>query len=136
MVGVCSTRNVDLVRRLGATDVVDYTKSAPYAGQAPFDAIYDCVGSKVADFLPLLASGGRFASCLPGPSLFANAALNLVRGKKVIPVLLRANAADLGVLDALKLKVEIDSRFPLTELGAAWERSRSGRVVGKVVIDV
>lgn len=140
VVGVCSTRNVELVRRLGAADVVDYTKSAPYTGQAPFDAIYDCVGSAPGDFLGLLTPKGRFASCLPGPAVFAHAALNPVRGRKVLPVLLNANAADLGVLDGLvakkQLEVVIDSRFPLTELAAAWARSSSGRVVGKVIVDL
>lgn len=140
VVGVCSTRNVELVRRLGATDVVDYTKSAPYAGQAPFDVIYDCVGSAPGDFLGLLTPKGRFASCLPGPGVFAHGALNLVRSRSVRPVLLNANAADLGVLDALvakgKLEVVIDSRFPLTDLTAAWARSASGRVVGKVIVDL
>ena len=72
--------------------------------------------------------------------MFAHAALNLVRSKKVLPVLLSPNAADLGVLDALvakkQLEVVIDSRFPLAELGAAWARSRSGRVAGKVIVEL
>lgn len=140
VVGVCSSRNIDLVSRLGATEVIDYTKPNAYAGQSPFDVIFDCVGNSAGDFLHLLTPAGRFASCMPGPGVFAHAALNLVRKQKVLPVMLKPNAADLGQLDALaakgQLQVIIDSRFPLTELGAAWERSRSGRVAGKVIIDV
>jgi len=54
--------------------------------------------------------------------------------------MLTSNAADLGVLDRLveagKLRVVIDSRYPLTDLRAAWERSLSGKAAGKIVIDV
>ena len=138
--GVCSAKNAELVRRLGAHHVIDYTQPDAWAGQPIFDVIYDCVGSSPGDFLPRLSAQGRFASCLPGPRLFAHAALNLVRSKKVLPVLLSPNAADLGVLDALvaspQLEVVIDSRFALAELGAAWLRSRSGRVVGKVIVEL
>ncbi len=140
VVGVCSARNAALVQRLGASEVIDYTKPDAYAGIAPFDVIYDCVGSSPGAFLPLLRPRGRFASCMPGPGVFAHAALNLVRAKKVLPVMLRPSAADLGVLDALvskgALEVTIDSRFPLADLGAAWARSMSGRAAGKIIVDL
>ncbi len=138
--GVCSPRNVELVKRLGAHEVIDHTKPDAWAGVAPFDAISDCVGSAPGEFLPRLTAKGRFASCLPRPAVFGHAALNLVRSKKVLPVLLKANAADLGVLDALveqgRLEVVIDSRFPFEQLGAAWKRSASGRAAGKIVVDL
>jgi NADPH:quinone reductase-like Zn-dependent oxidoreductase len=58
----------------------------------------------------------------------------------VTPVLLSPRAADLRVLDDLvrakKLKVVIDSHFPLAELQKAWERSISGRAAGKIIVDV
>lgn len=138
--GVCSARNAELVKRLGAHELIDYTKPDAYAGVAPFDAIFDCVGSKPGAFLPLLKPRGRFASCMPGPGVFGHATLNLMRGRKVLPVMLTPNATDLGELDALvkkgALEVVIDSRFPLAELGAAWARSASGRAAGKIVVDV
>jgi NADPH:quinone reductase-like Zn-dependent oxidoreductase len=138
--GVCSSRNVALVKRLGAHEVVDYTQPDAWRGVAPFDVIYDTIGSSPGEFLPRLVAHGRFASCLPGPAVLGHAALNLVRAKKVLPVLLTPNAKDLGVLDALaekgQLEVVIDSRFPFELLGAAWERSRTGRAAGKVIVDV
>jgi len=138
--GVCSGRNVELVRRLGAHEVIDYTKPDAWRDVAPFDVISDTIGSAPGEFLPRLTAQGRFSSWLPGPAVFGHAALNLVRAKKVLPVLLTPNARDLGVLDALvekgQLEVGIDSRFPFEQLGAAWERSRSGRATGKVIVDV
>jgi NADPH:quinone reductase-like Zn-dependent oxidoreductase len=140
VVGVCSGRNVDLVKSLGAHEVVDYTRPDAFAGQAPFDAVFDCVGGSPAPWLARMTPKGRFASCMPGPSVFLGQALNLVRGQRVRAVLLKANAPDLRALDALfeagKLRVVIDSRFKLADLRQAWERSLSGRSTGKIIVDV
>jgi len=137
--GVCSGKNAALVQRLGAHAVVDYTQPGGWNGVAPFDLVLDCVGVPVGESLARLVPGGRFASCLPSPAVFAHAVLNPVRSRKVAPVMLKGNAADLGVLDALasqgKLEVVVDSRFPAEHLAAAWERSRTGRVVGKVIVE-
>jgi len=141
VVGVCSGRNADLVLGLGAHETLDYTQPDPYRGQAPFDAVLDCVGSDHGAWLPLLKKkGGRYASCVPGPGVVARSLTNALCGQRVSPVLLRSNAADLQVLDGLwkagKLKVIIDSHHPLEKLSEAWERSKSGRSVGKIVIDI
>ncbi|MFZ5475418.1 MAG: NAD(P)-dependent alcohol dehydrogenase [Myxococcota bacterium] len=136
VVGVCSGRNAALVGELGAHEVLDYTQPDPYRGQAPFDLVYDCVGSAPGDFLPMVSAAGTFASCMPRPSVFAWAARNPLCSQQVRAVMLKANAADLRALDAMGLRVVIDSRYPLARVGEAWARSKSGRVVGKVVIDV
>lgn len=138
--GVCSGRNTELVRGLGAHEVIDYTQPDAYAGQAPFDVILDCVGGPYAPWLPRLRSDGHFASVVPGPAVIGRSLLNLVSGQKVHPVLLKANAADLALLDGLfaagKLRCVIDSHFSLDQLAQAWTRSISGRATGKIVIDV
>lgn len=140
VVGVCSGRNAALVRDLGAQEVVDYTQPDPYRGQAPFDVVLDCVSDNPFSFLPFLTGSGTYATTLPGPKVFLRSAINLISGRKARPVLLKSNAPDLAFLDGLftagKLKVVIDSRYPLSELGAAWTRSISGRAVGKLVVEV
>jgi NADPH:quinone reductase-like Zn-dependent oxidoreductase len=138
--GVCSARNAEFVRSLGAHEVVDYAAPRAWAGVAPFHAILDCVGEPIPPQLARLVPGGRFASCLPGPGVFLHAALNPVRSRKVSAVMMQANAADLAVLDELaeagKIRVHVDSRFPLEQLGEAWARSRTGRAVGKIVVEL
>lgn len=138
--GVCSARNVELVRGLGAQAVIDYTRPDAFAGAGPFDVVLDCVAADAPRWLPLLVDGGRYASTLPSPALFARAAFNALAKKTVHAVLLKTNAADLAALDALwaagQLRVVIDSRFRLERLADAWRRSMSGRVAGKVVVDV
>ena len=65
---------------------------------------------------------------------------NPLFGKGVFPVLLKSRAADLALLDrwfeAGRLRVVIDSRFPLAKLAEAWTKSITGRSAGKIVIDV
>lgn len=138
--GVCSGRNVELVRGLGAHAVIDYTQQDAFAGAGPFDVVLDCVGADAARWLPLLVDGGRYASTLPSPGLFARGAFNALASKKALPVLLKPNASDLAALDSLyadgKLRVVVDSRFPLERLADAWTRSMSGRAAGKIVVDV
>jgi NADPH:quinone reductase-like Zn-dependent oxidoreductase len=140
VVGVCSARNAPLVSSLGAQEVVDYTKPDPFRGQAPFDIVLDCVGGSPFRWIALLARGGRYASIMPGPGVFLRGIVNPLASRKVRAVLLKSSAADLRVLDQLveagKLRVVIDSRYPLAELRAAWERSMSGRTVGKIVVDL
>ena len=140
VVGVCSAKNAALVRELGADDVVDYAAPDPYRGQAPFDIILDCVAHDPKPFLPLLTDKGHYASTIPGATTFLRAAGNLFGGKKIHAVMLKTRGRDLAVLDRLveaeKLRVVIDGHFPLADLKKAWERSLTGRAVGKIVIDV
>jgi NADPH:quinone reductase-like Zn-dependent oxidoreductase len=140
VIGVCSTRNVELVRGLGAKEVIDYSKSDAFAGLAPVDLVLDCVDGNAAPYLPHIAAGGRYASPVITPGLLAKQVLNPLARVKELMVMLKPNAADLGVLDRLwkhgQLKVVIDSTFPLEKLGEAWAKSISGRSVGKLVVEV
>lgn len=140
VVGVCSGRNTELVASLGAHEVIDYTKPDAYRGQAPFDVVFDCVGGSPWPWLARLAPRGRYASPMPGPTTLLRSLLNPLTRKKVRAVMLKTNADDLRILDRLveagALRVVVDSRYPLEGLRAAWERSKSGRATGKIVIDV
>ena len=141
VVGVCSGRNAELVRSLGAHEVVDYTAQDAFAGQAPFDVIYDCIGGgRLGEWTARLTPTGRYATPMPGGSAILRQLLNPVCGRKVRAVMLDANAADLETLDRLyadgQLKVVVDQRFPLPQLADAWRASIAGRTRGKLVIDV
>ena len=138
--GVCSTRNVELVRSLGAHEVVDYKSSNPWSGVTqPFDCIFDTVGSSPGDYLSKLTRRGVFASCLPMPAVFAHAALNTLRARRVRPVLLSVRPYDLGVLDELAvrglLRAVIDARYQAEQLAQAWAHSAAGHAAGKIVVD-
>jgi NADPH:quinone reductase-like Zn-dependent oxidoreductase len=64
---VCSTRNVDMVRRLGADHVVDYTSDDVVTGGARFDVMLDNVGNRTAvECRSVLRPGGRYVA-VSGP---------------------------------------------------------------------
>jgi NADPH:quinone reductase-like Zn-dependent oxidoreductase len=140
VVGVCSTRNVAFVERLGADAVLDYTQPEPYAGQLPFDVVLDCVSDNPGAFLPMLTPRGHYAAVLPGPRVIARSLLNVLRGRQAHAILLRRSALDLRLLDGLweqgRLRVAIDAVYPLEHLAEAWRRSMTGRAVGKIVVEV
>jgi len=138
--GVCSARNAELVASLGAEEIIDYTKPDAFAGKGPWDMILDCVGGSPSAWTCGLVEGGRFASCMPGPSVFARAALNVFTSRRVRAVMLKPSATDLMALDVMfeegMLRAVIDSRYPLSKLADAWERSKSGRAAGKIVVEI
>lgn len=64
---VCSTRNVDMVRALGADTVIDYTRDDVIAGGARFDVVLDNVGNRTPrEIRSILVPGGRYVA-VSGP---------------------------------------------------------------------
>lgn len=140
VVAVTSAKNSELVRSLGAHETLDYNQPDVFAGQAPFDVIYDCIAGDPGKYMGMLVPTGRYLSCMPGAAVFAYAAFNFARSKHVGAVMMKANAKDLDTLNGLyergQLRVLIDAHFPLEQTKQAIEKSMGGRAVGKIVIDV
>ncbi len=139
-VGVCSTRNVALVRSLGAETVLDYTQGDPLAqarALAPFQVIMDCVGGyRGAACRALLARGGRHVMiAAEGPRESLNILVppfssRLVLGRPTAPRLR-------GIVDAVAggaLRVAIAETMPLHDAERALALSRSGRMTGKIIL--
>ena len=148
--GVCSTRNVELVRSLGADHVIDYTRDNFTEGNERYDLILDNVGSQgflgMEDVMKpggiIVVVGGSKKGPFLGP-------IKRVVWSKLVgsfietPVkffLARVNKADLELLAGLvregKLKSVIDRRYPLEETAAALEYLGVGHARGKVVVTV
>ncbi|MBI5610712.1 MAG: NAD(P)-dependent alcohol dehydrogenase [Deltaproteobacteria bacterium] len=137
--GVCSARNVKLVEELGAT-AVDYTQEgwqASIAAAGPWDVIVDGVGTASYPAplcLGWLAKDGAHVMVVPKGLDFWRV---VVPGRSHT-VLTRATTERLQPLVAAladgSLRVVIQERVPLAEAQRAHELSRSGKVVGKVVL--
>jgi NADPH:quinone reductase-like Zn-dependent oxidoreductase len=144
--GVCSTANVDLVRAIGADDVLDYTRQDVTRSGKFFDVILDAAAFRpVSDYLRILAPEGRYVmvggatrrmlqTMLRGP-------LVRLRSKRRLEFLLsRSNARDLARLRDLvatgAIAPVIDRRFDLHEVPDAMRYLEAGRSRGKVVIRV
>jgi NADPH:quinone reductase-like Zn-dependent oxidoreductase len=140
--GVCSAANADLVRSLGAAEVIDHAAADFTAGTARWDVVLDVVGgSDPARCRRVLAPGGRHVFAAFGVREMAwMGATALGRGRRVICGLSLATRRDLDEVAAMlrdgALRPVIGRRFPLEEIVAAHRHVETGRKRGSVVIEM
>lgn len=139
---VCSGRNAELMRRLGAEHVIDYTQTPDLRGPRPYDLILDLiVRAPLRQLLGFLAGDGIYVCSLPSASRIAAAfLLPLVSRRRVRIAAVKSRGADLDELsrqcEAGQLRPVIDKRFDLSELAAAHAYSQKDHTVGKIAIRV
>lgn len=139
--GVCSTRNLDFVRELGADALIDYTQGDYRKTAGEFDIVFDVTSYETPlTCKALLGRHGHFISTGgQGVSMMATPFYRLL-GKKAGTVVVESYRQDLDTLADMveqgALKPIIDSVYPLSDSEGAYERNRSGRCRGKVVIEV
>jgi NADPH:quinone reductase-like Zn-dependent oxidoreductase len=146
--GVTSTRNLEMVRSIGADHVIDYTKEDFTKKGQQYDIIFDAVGNRsVSDLQRALSPNGR-AVVAGFTSLFLLFQAILLgawvskRGTKQIGIMPTAssNKKDLLFMNELletgKVKSVIDRCYPLTETAEAIGYLEKGHAQGKVVITV
>ena len=145
--GVCSTRNVDLVRSIGADHVIDYTKEDFTPTEQRYDVMLDLIGSRsLSDCRRALTRRGRYV--LVGVrdlgrwfglarQIKALLLSPFVR-QRVRVFLVRHNREDLAVLkelvEAEKVAPVIDRRYELSEVPEALRHQGEGHTKGKIVI--
>jgi NADPH:quinone reductase-like Zn-dependent oxidoreductase len=146
--GVCSTRNLELVRSLGAEQVIDYTQEDFTGGGPRYDLIYDAVGNRsVSAYRRALNPSGQcvIAGFQNLPRLFEHMVLGPLRSKvghKRVGLMGMAsmNQQDLlylkGLLEAGTVVPVIGRRYPLHEVSEAIRYLEGGHARGKVVITV
>ena len=146
--GVCSTRNLDMVRSIGADQTIDYTQEDFTRHGQQYDLIYDAVGNRsVSDYKRALRPRGTcvITGFSTLPRLFQHMILGplmSMTGNKRIGMqpVAKPNQKDLlfirELLEAGKLKPVIDRRYPLSEVAEAIRYLEKGHARGKVVITV
>jgi NADPH:quinone reductase-like Zn-dependent oxidoreductase len=149
--GVCSVRNAELVRSLGANRVIDYATEDFARGDEKWDAIFDLVGNRtLAEFRSALQPKGAFVSCGGGgPDKKAGELAGVMFGKMLIApfvsqrltgVLAKVRTADLAALAAMieagTLKPVLDRTYPFAETADAIRYVETGHARGKVIISV
>jgi NADPH:quinone reductase-like Zn-dependent oxidoreductase len=138
--GVTSTRNLDLVRSLGADHVVDYTTTDFVGNGQRYDRILDTVGNRsVPELRRALAEGGKAA--VTGFTSVANLlSVSLRGGKAIAQVQAHVTANDLQLLSELiaagKVRPQIDRRYRFAEIPAAIAYLEQGHARAKVVVEV
>ncbi|MCH9708025.1 MAG: NAD(P)-dependent alcohol dehydrogenase [Actinomycetia bacterium] len=139
--GVCSTKNVEMVKGLGADLVLDYNDGDALAQakpHAPFHVVVDCVGSySGAGCRGLLSSRGRHIMVAGDePSAVVQMLVPPFKSKTILG---RPTGARLEPLVAAvaagKLHVAIAQKLPLTSAEEAHELSRTSRMTGKLILE-
>ena len=147
---VCSTRNVELVRSLGADHVIDYTKRNFTEGEERYDLIVDNVGNHpFLDLIDVVKPEGTIVTVSgPKDNAFLGPMTRIMKqemlarfvDQRLVFFVADVDRPDLELLVGLmrdgKMKSVIDRRYPLEEAGAALDYIGSQRARGKVIVTV
>ena len=148
--GVCSTRNVALVRSLGADDVIDYTRDDFTRGANKYDVVLDLVGnrdlSEIRRVLTpkgtyvLIGGGGPNDGRIIGPlaKALGAAAYSAMYDQRFSMMLASIEPRDLellgGWIAAGRVRPVIDRRYALSEVPDALRYLETGHARGKVIV--
>jgi NADPH:quinone reductase-like Zn-dependent oxidoreductase len=140
--GVCSTTNLELVKSLGADQVIDYTEQDFTESDETYDVIFDVVGkTSYSRCRNSLKAQGVYLATLPTAVIILQTVWTAMVGSKkvkfgdALPKV--ENLAFLRELtEAGKLKAVIDRRYPLKQTAEAHRYAEKGHKKGNVVITV
>ena len=139
--GVCSTRNVDFVKGLGADRVIDRAQEDFTRGSEPYDLVFDAVStSSYWDCKKILTPAGVYVSTLPNATVLAQLLTAFLPGRKARQMWVKPNTMDIAwMMERLRegtVRVVIDATYPLDQVTDALAASEGGRTRGKIVLTV
>jgi NADPH:quinone reductase-like Zn-dependent oxidoreductase len=148
--GVCSTRNVELVRSIGAAHVVDYTAEDFTGGRIRYDVIFDNVSSLPLSRLraaltpkgTLVVNGGGSPGHVFGPvaGIVRAVVANAFVSQRLRPLPSRQNRVELlavtGLIEDGKLTPVVDRTYPLADTAEGLRHVEQGHARGKAVVTV
>ena len=138
--GVCSTRNTDMVRSIGADHVIDYTQQDFTENEGCYDLIFDIVANRsISDYMRALSPKGSYVACAFNPtSLFFGSLVSKADGKKASSLSHKPNQSDLvfmaELLAAGKVVPFVDRVYRLSQVPEAMRYLEEGPHRGKVVV--
>jgi NADPH:quinone reductase-like Zn-dependent oxidoreductase len=146
---VCSTRNVERMRALGADEVLDYTVQDFVAGGARFDVMLDLVGNRsLSDCRSVLTRKGAYVPCSGGGGDWVGPFIRVMGGllasvftsQRFRMFVMTPNRDDLlflkELVEAGKARPVIERRYALSEVGEALRHVGEGRAQGQTVIRI
>lgn len=145
---VCSTRNVEMVRSLGADEVIDYTKQDFVDGGARYDLVFDTVSNRtLAAYRSVLSPTGTYVTCGGGNSswrwLLRLARLSILSRftqQRLVCFIVAPNREDLvrvkELVEARKARPVIASRYALDDVAEALRHVGEGHARGQTIIRI
>ncbi|CAK9880005.1 unnamed protein product [Sphagnum jensenii] len=141
----CEAKHLELVKSLGADEVLDSKTPGGESLESPSGKKYDTViqcGEDLpfAHIKPQLSRTGKVINLTPSPKSMLSSAASLASfsKQKCIPFMPSANTTDYYFLFSLmqqkKLKIIVDSEFLLEQAEKAWAASIAGHATGKIVV--
>jgi len=137
---VCSSKNIDLVKSMGADHVIDYTQEDFTENTADFDIVFDTIGNHpVQKLIKILKTDGVLLHIVATPDI-AREIRKQLKGtqKRFIGGTFKWNKEMISFIKTRiennELKSIIDSRYPFDEMVAAHYRVDTGRKTGEVVV--
>lgn len=136
---VCSTSKMDMVRSLGADQVIDYTKEDVTEMDVKYDLIFDSAAFRPAsDYKRILSPDGKYI--IAGGNIFRIMKLLIRSRKNMKTISAKILTEDLmlikEMLESGKVKSAIDKVYPLQQTAQAIRRLEERKVKGKVVIEI
>jgi NADPH:quinone reductase-like Zn-dependent oxidoreductase len=141
---VCNTKNIELVKSLGAEKVIDYTKEDFTKDDQKYSFVFDAVGkSTFGKCKPLLQPGGVYISSELGPmaqNIFFALIKPIIGSKKVIfptPTDIKRSILFIKeLIEKREFNTVIDRKYPLEQIAEAYRYVEKGQKTGNVVITV
>jgi NADPH:quinone reductase-like Zn-dependent oxidoreductase len=145
--GVCSTANLEMVKSLGADQVIDYTQEDFTENGKTYDIIFDTVGKRsFSECKGSLTDTGIYLSTVPTPVIMLQALWPAKSGSKKVKFMaagLRPASEKIKeliflteLIEAGKIKPVIDRLYPLEQTAEAHRYVETGHKKGSVVITV
>ncbi|XP_054784884.1 quinone-oxidoreductase homolog, chloroplastic-like [Prosopis cineraria] len=142
----CGARNIELIKSLGADEVIDYKTTDGAALKSPSGQQYDVVihcamGIPWSTFEPNLSTHGKVIDITPtlsGLMTFVLKKLSFSK-KQLVPMVMIPKGENLQYLVDLakdgKLKTVIDSKYHLSNVEDAWAKIMDGHATGKIIVE-
>jgi NADPH:quinone reductase-like Zn-dependent oxidoreductase len=139
---VCSTKNLELGKKMGADDIIDYTNEDVLKEKNAYDIFFDAVANRsFFQVKETLKPHGIYVTTLPSfQSILLGPLINVLGSKKLKKIMATPRRKDLEVLKEMaengKLVPVLEKVYSMDQIREAHTRSETGRVVGKVVVKV
>jgi NADPH:quinone reductase-like Zn-dependent oxidoreductase len=139
VIAICSRRNLDFCKGLGANEVADYEVTPPEELDITVDCFFDAYGNKSFETVKhLLTSNGNYITTVPSKQTLLDLESTRLSAAKAHLIQVRSNMADLEYLAAQmvakKVSPVIECAYPIARVIDAHKHIETKRTRGKLVL--